>query len=272
LRTFISGSPGGPLLLGARDAFSTGPLSVYRLPSPYERSPLSRRLSGFGLALAINLALLLVLMTLGILPPPGPKNSRGLVVDLIPASRSASENRAERTEVRQPRAEQEKPVPKAPRIILPAVKPTIVPPQQTPKSQPWVEMSKDQMAAADISNVRSAASGNEGDSEAVGRGPNGETLYAAEWAREPTNAELRGYLPPNPHDGYGLVACKTIPGDRVDDCVELGQYPLGSHLASAVRQAAWQFRVRPPRKNGKPMIGEWVSIRIDYSFSRGDGQ
>ena len=223
------------------------------------------------MALAINLALLFVLMTLGIIPPPGPKNSRGLVVDLIPASRSASTTKTQRSQVEHVRPQQQKPVPKPPRIVLPPVKPTITPPPRpAPKSQPWIEMSKDQMAAADISKLPAAGSGSEGDSEAVGRGPNGETLYAAEWAREPTSAELRGYLPRNPRDGYGLVACKTIPENRVDDCVELGQYPLGSHLASAVRQAAWQFRVRPPRKNGKAMIGEWVSIRIDYTFSGSD--
>ena len=35
-------------------------------------------------------------------------------------------------------------------------------------------------------------------SPVVGRGPRGETLYAAEWAREPTDQELDGgYLPPN---------------------------------------------------------------------------
>jgi protein TonB len=64
------------------------------------------------------------------------------------------------------------------------------------------------------------------------------------------------------------VECRTIPNDRVDDCIELENYPSGSHLASAVRQAAWQFRVRPPRKGGKPLVGSWVRIRIDYSVMR----
>ena len=127
---------------------------------------------------------------------------------------------------------------------------------------PWIEMSSSDMAAADISNLKAAPG--EADSEEVGRGPHGEVLYAAEWARRPTHAELGGYLPANAPDGWGLIACKTIPGNRVEDCVELDQSPRGSHLASAVRQAAWQFRVRPPRKNGKPMVGEWVRIQITY--------
>jgi protein TonB len=241
-------------------------LPAYRLPSPYDRQPLRRRASGLVLALAINLGLLLILMTLGIIPPPASqKTLRGIVVDLMPESRSAPSTR--KAEVQRPRVERDHPVPKPPPIILP-VKPTIAPPPKpSTKPSPWIEMSKDEMAASDISKLP-PGSGSAGDSEVVGRGPNGEALYNAEWAREPTDAELSGYLPRNPPDGYGLVACKTMPDDRVDDCVELENYPAGSHLASAVRQAAWQFRVRPPRKGGRPLIGSWVRIRIDYSFVR----
>lgn len=123
-------------------------------------------------------------------------------------------------------------------------------------------MSRDEFAATDISKLPSAGADGDGDSEVVGRGPNGDPLYAARWAREPTNAEINGYWPRNV-TGWGLVACKTVANDRVDDCVELDQSPKGSHLASAVRQAAWQFRVRPPRKGGRDLIGAWVRILIE---------
>lgn len=205
----------------------------------------------------MNLGLLLVLLTLGVIPLPDRRSSRATIVDLLPESHS------QRAQPARAAARSNKPVVKPPPIELP-VKPTIAPPpsQSAPKPAPWLELSGSDMAAADIRNLKPAPG--EGDSEEVGRGPHGEILYAAEWAREPTDAELAGYLPRNAVDGWGLIACKTIPGNRVDDCVELGQSPPGSHLASAVRQAAWQFKVRPPRKGGKTMVGEWVRIRIDY--------
>jgi protein TonB len=228
-----------------------------------------QRLSSFALALAINLGLLLVLLTLGIIPPPSEHSLRGITIELLPEQKSAAPTHSRQAQAQQPHVAETRPVTKPPRIILP-VKPTIAPPPQPPKhSQPWIEMSKQDMAASDISKVAAAGSGSAGDSEIVGRGPNGQAMYAAEWARKPTDAEVGGYLPRNAPEGFGLVACKTIPGDRVEDCVELDQTP-GSHLASAVRQAAWQFRVRPPRKGGKALIGSWVRIEIDY-YNSGSG-
>ena len=210
--------------------------------------------------------MLFVLLGIGAMRSGPPlKPSDALVVDLIrEASRSGSPApKPVDVQERQP-----KPVPPRPPVTLP--KPA------APPNRPLdlLVLSREEMAHADISKLGTAAGrgvavaeGND-DSPVVGRGPRGETLYAAEWAREPTDTELRGYLPQNAPDGYGLIACKTAPQNRVEDCVELGQSPRGSRLASAVRQAAWQFRVRPPRKNGRPLIGEWVQIRIDYRTVR----
>ncbi len=204
---------------------------------------------------------MLVLLGIGVIPMKLPKGGQApLIVNLVQSEKQSQAAKSQSAAKQTPRVKESKPLPK-PRILLPA-KPTITPPHESP----WVEMSKEEMAAADIGKMPKGAAGglSAGDSEAVGRAPNGELLYAAEWARHPTSAELGGYLPRNAPDGWGLIACRTAEGNRVEDCIELGQSPLGSHLASAVRQAAWQFRVRPPRKNGKPLIGSWVQIRIDY--------
>ena len=235
-------------------------MPAYRLPNPYDRPPLKRQVSGFALAIGVNLLLLLVLLTLGIIPPVLHKPSRALTVDLIPESHSSAAERKQTVAPKPTPSAASRPVPKPPPIVLP-VKPTITPPHQPA----WIEMSRDDLAASDVRNLAraGAGSGSRGNSAEVGRGPHGEVLYAAEWAREPTDAELNGYMPKNWTDGFGLVACKTIPGNRVEDCVELDQTP-GSHFASAVRQAAWQFHVRPPRKGGHELVGSWVRIRIDY--------
>lgn len=208
------------------------------------------------------------LLTTGALPLQPPRGGQEpLIVSLVPEADNANQAAQSPQKPREtPIREQQKPLPK-PRIVLPA-KPTIEPPRELP----WIEMTKAEMAAADISRfpkgAQSASAAGGDDSEEVGRAPNGEVLYAADWARKPTNTELNGYLPPNAPDGWGLIACRTVAGNRVEDCVELGQSPRGSRLASAVRQAAWQFRVLPPRRNGRSLIGSWVRIRIDYSSVR----
>lgn len=123
----------------------------------------------------------------------------------------------------------------------------------------------------DAASAADGASGGEGESDAAdagGAGPNGERLYNAEWHVRPTQAELAFYMPAGaPRTGWGMIACRTVANYRVDDCVELGQSPPGSGLAGAVRQAAWQFRIMPPRIGPRRVIGAWVRIRIDYTES-----
>jgi protein TonB len=228
-----------------------------------ERSTLRRRAASLALAVTIEVALLLALLTIDLREPQKPKFKGGTIAtfDVVnvneskPAPASRSRPVAAIREIKHPK--------------LPPLKPTI-----TERPLPIMEVSKEFLEASDIAKLGSNAPGAgqlaegsaPGDSQMVGNAPNGEPLYAAEWYREPTNQELSTYLPKTMPDGggWGMVACRTAARFRVEDCVELGQGPAGSHLAGAVRQAAWQFLVRPPRIGGKSMVGEWVRIRIDY--------
>ena len=110
----------------------------------------------------------------------------------------------------------------------------------------------------------------DGSARGKGGGPHGERLYAAEWVREPSDAELRTYLPRNIPDGaWAEIACRTIPGFRVEDCEELDESPPGSHLSRALREAAWQFRVRPLRTGAVLQVGSWVSIHFSFTQKAG---
>ena len=218
-------------------------------------------MTGLALALAINLAIIIALLGIQASKRIPKSFTDRLVVELMPDSPPPAE-----TTAKAPQAEAPKPT--LPRI--PRVKP---PPITIPRKLDMIELTPEEYAAADIGTLpkaaaESGAGSSAGDSEAVGRGPNGQILYAAEWWRKPTDTEVGGYLPPNAPEGYGLIACRTAADHRVEDCIELENYPRGSRLAGAVRQAAWQFRVLAPRINGREMIGEWVRIRIDYYHGR----
>lgn len=231
----------------------------YRSETGQERASPRRRVASFALALAIEVLLLLAFLTIDLRAPQRPQFKGGSI-----ATFDISSN--EKKSAAASNARPVKAIKEVKHPLLPPLKPTI-----TQRPLQMLEVDKDFLDAADISKLGSNAPGAQladghapGDSEQVGNAPNGEPLYAAEWYREPTNQELATYMPKSLYeDGWGMIACKTAPRFKVEDCVELGQTP-GSHLAGAVRQAAWQFLVRPPRVGGKPLVGEWVRIRIDY--------
>ena len=234
---------------------------------------LRRRATALTLTIAAHILLVLLLLRLAPpLPPQPPAEAAPKTFQLLPESQPAPKPAPRsRTVVKIKRASSAaaRPTPARP----PAAKPP------TPAAKvPWAVMPLD-LASNDISKVPSHAddaatsgAGNTGtgkDSASAygpGEGPGGERLYDAEWYREPTNAELSFYLPPGaPPVGWALIACRTIAQYHVDDCRALGESPLGSGLSRAMRQAAWQFRVLPPRIGGRAMIGAWVRIRIDFT-------
>lgn len=182
--------------------------------------------------------------------PPGPKAA--------PADRQTEKTKATPRKAQPPRAAPPPPQLPPPPLELPGV----------------MNLSRADFAASNIGKIAKATAepgdaaehtgGGDGGGpdSGGGGGPNGERLYNAEWVREPTRAELVTYLPQRAQTGWGMIACRTIERNRVEDCREIGESP-GSGIARGLRQASWQFLVRPPRVNGKPMIGAWVRIKFD---------
>ena len=145
----------------------------------------------------------------------------------------------------------------------PETQPSLTPqPRPSPKIGARINPNRG-YGPVDTGNPRTA-----GDSEQVGTMANGEPLYAARWYREPTDQELAGYLSTANGPGYALIACKTVAGYYVEDCVLESEGPQGSMMGRAVLAAAWQFRVRPARVNGREQFGSWVRIRIDYTIRK----
>lgn len=169
-------------------------------------------------------------------------------------------------------AEQADTMPAAQPAPLPPPAPIQISPKQTPSSDiaspprppaPTAVVRHGPMGPVDTGGAAAYA-----DTARVGTAPNGQPLYAAAWYREPYQDELAGYLSTADGPGWGLIACRTAPNWKVENCVELDESPSGSRIAHAAAAAAWQFQVRPPRVGGVSKVGQWVRIRIDYGTRR----
>ncbi len=213
-----------------------------------------------------------MLLAFGVEKPPVVKEEWVSVVNI--AAPQASEEAAEASPRASARAETpplpEPPTPDAPvppQAAEPIAAPAPPQPVPPPPTVPRIGVRPPGGQVYGPPNIGGSSSSSR-DTERVGTAPNGEPLYAAAWYREPSDGELRGYLSTADGPGWGLIACRTAPDFRVEDCVGLDEYPTGSQIMRAVLAAAWQFRVRPPRLGGKPMVGAWVRIRIDYGVRR----
>ena len=235
-----------------------------------------RRLFAIGLAVLIPALLLLLLLTTGLGSLPDKQQERITMVSLEAAEvaeqapESASKAREQQKEaptppVTSPPVPAPPPTPLPPQVPQPATPPQPpAPPATPPTKRIGVRLNSGQSYGPADSGGSAASR----DTPRVGSAPNGEPLYAAAWYREPSRDELRGYLSTAGGPGWGLIACRTAPEFRVEDCVGLDEYPQGSQINRAVLAAAWQFRVRPPRVGGRSMVGAWVRIRIDYGIER----
>lgn len=244
--------------------------------------PLPRRIATLALVVAIHVAILWLLLRIApsvMSPPPGPEST--LVVDMLPADQVAPAAAPAKQVQRKAAAGSASTAPPVTAVAPPPDVPPPPPVPTTPSDDVWSKVipmtGRDFARAAITSGTRSTSEGagrsnaagdsgdGDADTDAGGGSGGGERLYAADWYRRPTHAELSTYLPRNAQPGWGEVACRTIPNNQVTDCREIGQSGRGSGLAGAVRQAAWQFRILPPRVGGKPLIGSWVRIRITYT-------
>ena len=237
-----------------------------------------QRAGGIAFALVLNLLLLLALFTLSPRFEPPKLDDRLPVTFDVETGEKTDQQQAKAEQTQKREEKQSSPQKQADPVVRPPV-PVEKPAEQPPSPFPFLTLNREQMASADIGNMPKGTQGvgeGKGNSSMVqgpGEGPGGVQLYEAEWYRRPTHAELSTYLPANaPPRGYGLVACKTIDHYHVENCQILGEYPRGSGLAKAVRLAAWQFLVMPPRVNGKKMVGSWVRIRIDYTRTMVPGE
>ncbi len=246
---------------------------AYSEQRDWEASELRRR--GLGLAIALLLEILFIIAILSLsMRSGGPEaGKRGLSTFSLEAeAESASADKSE-TETPVTKEQQRNFNPPIPKPLLPSVNPVKAP----PPSPDFIKVSKSEFDAMDLSKLPASGSTGAGDSKGSGQGakgqmgpglgPGGAQLYPVAWLREPYDAELRPYLAAArsiPAGASADIACRMAEHNRVENCQIIGENPRGTGLAQALRKAAWQFLVKPPRIDNKPQLGVWVRIHFDF--------
>ena len=240
----------------------------------------SRRSAGFALAIGIEILIILLLLSLSfgrndVLPTASSISTFDVSEPQSATPPETNESDAaspeDTTQQDEPLEPQPTPMEHTAPALLPVPRPPVQAiPQPAPRPEPQPAPSPTSSIAAVVRSDRNFGPADTGssrgaDSERVGTAPDGSPLYAARWYREPTPDQLSGYLSAASGPGWGLIACKTAPGWRVEECAIIEEYPRNSGIARAVQAAAWQFMVRPPRLGGAYQVGSWVRIRIDYT-------
>lgn len=246
----------------------------------WNRAELRRR--GLGLAIALLLEALFIIAILSLSmhsagPDAGKSGLSTFSLNAESDSKSADKSETETPVTKEQQRNFNPPIPKP---LLPPVNPVKAP----PPSPDFIKVSKSEFDAMDLSKLPTSGSAGSGDSKGSGAGtkgqmgpglgPGGAQLYPVAWLREPYDAELAPYLAAArsvPNGATADIACKMAEHNRVENCQIIGENPRGTGLAQALRKAAWQFLVKPPRIDNKPQLGVWVRIHFDFGVKEVEG-
>ena len=261
----------------------------YTQQTDWDQTTLRRRAFGIAATLVIEALLILAFLSLT-LQSAGPKARRqGLNAFTLEAeAESAAKENAKAEAVAPPsKATPRSIVPEIPKPILPSANKLKTP----PPAPDFIKVSKADFDAMDLSKIPSNGGAGQGDGKGAGQGagqgsgqgskgligpgagPGGAQLYPVAWFREPYDSELAPYLASAksaPPGASAEIACRMIENYHVENCQILSETPRGTGLAKALRLAAWQFLVRPPRIDNKPQLGVWVRIRFDFRAQPSD--
>lgn len=253
---------------------------AYSEQTNWSRDDIKRRGIGFFIALLLEAIIIIAILSLSMRAGGPAAGTRGLSTFSLEAEADSASS-ADKSETKTPVVKEQKTIltPPIPKPLLPPVNPIKAP----PPSPDFIKVNKSEFDAMDLSKLPASGGAGSGDNKGGGQaskgmmgpglGPGGAQLYPVAWLREPYDSELGPYLAAIkriPPGASADIACRMAEFNRVENCQIIGETPRGTGLAQALRKAAWQFLVKPPRIDNKPQLGVWVRIRFDFGVKVAD--